>query len=66
MHLVGRAYQIANQSLANSMERGMDRPAFRRHLRPVIYGNRGGQHERQGNFTSRDSELKIDLVDDEK
>ncbi|NLA18850.1 hypothetical protein [Burkholderia cepacia] len=25
----------------------MDRPAFRRHLRAIIYGNRGGQDERQ-------------------
>ncbi|WP_425127631.1 Tn7 transposase TnsA N-terminal domain-containing protein [Burkholderia arboris] len=26
---------------------GVDRPAFRRHLRAIIYGNRGGQYERQ-------------------
>ncbi|WP_240690405.1 hypothetical protein [Burkholderia cepacia] len=25
----------------------LDRPAFRRHLRAIIYGNRGGQDERQ-------------------
>ncbi|RQQ59947.1 restriction endonuclease [Burkholderia stagnalis] len=25
----------------------VDRPAFRRHLRAIIYGNRGGQDERQ-------------------
>lgn len=27
--------------------RKLDWPAFRRHLRAIIYGNRGGQHERQ-------------------
>lgn len=26
---------------------GLDRPAFRRHLRAIIYGNRGGPYEQK-------------------
>ncbi|WP_371142424.1 hypothetical protein [Burkholderia cepacia] len=37
--VLDRALTIAGQEV--------DRPAFRRHLRAIIYGNRGGQDERQ-------------------
>ncbi|WP_414446795.1 DUF1837 domain-containing protein [Burkholderia sp. 22PA0099] len=33
--------------LDRHFKRELDWPAFRRHLRAIIYGNRGGQHERQ-------------------
>ncbi len=34
-------------TVATDCDQYLDRPAFRRHLRAIIYGNRGGQHERQ-------------------